>query len=60
MALHIDLRQRNTNQKYTLPLVRGTLSELNDVPMGSGTFTYDKHNVVINIMVIATQSFFLK
>ena len=41
MALHIDLRQRNTNQKYTLPLVRGTLSELNDVPMGSGTFTYD-------------------
>lgn len=41
MALHVDLRQRNTNTKYSLQLCKGKLSELNDVPMGSGTFTYD-------------------
>lgn len=48
MALHIDLRQRGTNQKYTLPLVIGTLSEMNDVPMGTSTFTYDDQTFTIN------------
>lgn len=48
MGLSVKLRKINTTTEYTIPLTKGVLSELNALPMGTGTFTFDNKTFNIN------------